>query len=173
MASQSGSRPHPAVVLAVLERDGYQCRGCGKKGHPGLGSDDLQVHHKTPRRNGGTHEPDNLETLCGTCHKETDKAYWLQELRAGSARAKARRQQLSFTEADALALGDQWLNPAAAAEYLGVSEIRVRQMLREGKLPGKKMGRDWFIIGRDLAHVVVRYVGWQKDRPRKKDSPSA
>lgn len=49
----------------VLERDNYRCVRCGSENR-------LHVHH----RNGwnpddiSTHEPDNLETLCASCHRK-------------------------------------------------------------------------------------------------------
>ncbi len=51
----------------VLKRDNYTCQCCGK--HPteknGL---KLHVHHKESRKTGGN-APNNLITLCETCHK--------------------------------------------------------------------------------------------------------
>lgn len=48
----------------VLWRDGHQCRHCrGKSGDP-----ILNVHHLESRRTGGD-APNNLVTLCETCHK--------------------------------------------------------------------------------------------------------
>ncbi|MCP4574657.1 MAG: HNH endonuclease, partial [bacterium] len=29
----------------------------------------LEVHHRTPRAKGGTHDPANLVTLCASCHR--------------------------------------------------------------------------------------------------------
>ena len=48
--------------LLVLERDNYQCQRCGD-------TRDLHIHHRLPRGRGGTHDPENLVTLCGwRCH---------------------------------------------------------------------------------------------------------
>lgn len=54
----------PAVRRAVMNRDGYRCRmpGCGKTHF-------LEVHHLVPRSRGGGNEPDNLVTLCSSCHR--------------------------------------------------------------------------------------------------------
>ncbi len=48
---------------AVLERDGWKCRGCDARSH-------LEVDHINPVR---THpraafDPENLQTLCRACH---------------------------------------------------------------------------------------------------------
>jgi RNA-directed DNA polymerase len=48
----------------VLERDGYQCVQCSS-------TEDLHVHHRVAQHQGGTIDPENLETLCGTCHRKT------------------------------------------------------------------------------------------------------
>lgn len=52
------------IRLAVLARDDYRCTQCGSK-------DNLHVHHSQARRQGGTHQLDNLQTLCAQCHAQT------------------------------------------------------------------------------------------------------
>jgi RNA-directed DNA polymerase len=52
------------IRLAVLARDEYRCTQCGNK-------DNLHVHHSQARRQGGTHQMDNLQTLCVQCHTQT------------------------------------------------------------------------------------------------------
>ncbi len=50
----------------VLSRDNYTCQHCkGKSKDP-----KLQCHHIIFRSNGGTDTPDNLITLCSTCHQK-------------------------------------------------------------------------------------------------------
>lgn len=54
------------VKAYVLFRDGYTCQKCsGKKK-----DEKLHVHHIVFRSIGGTDSPDNLITLCETCHNE-------------------------------------------------------------------------------------------------------
>lgn len=45
----------------ILERDNHTCQRCSSV-------EQLEVHHKTPRIEGGTDEFDNLITLCYGCH---------------------------------------------------------------------------------------------------------
>ena len=45
----------------ALQRDNRRCQVCGKE-YSG------QVHHVTPRSQGGTDDLSNLMTLCGKCH---------------------------------------------------------------------------------------------------------
>lgn len=50
-----------------------------------------------------------------------------------------------------------------AASRLQVSRYRIWQFIKAGRLPAEKLGRDYLIDERDLAHVAVRKTG----RPRK------
>ena len=45
----------------VLERDGYRCRSCGRRGL-------LQVDHILPLHRGGGDAAANLQLLCVRCH---------------------------------------------------------------------------------------------------------
>ena len=52
------------VKQYVLSRDGYKCQSGQKTSHSRI----LHVHHKQFRSQGGSDAPDNLVTLCETCH---------------------------------------------------------------------------------------------------------
>jgi hypothetical protein len=54
----------PRIRREVMARDLHRCRapGCDRTRF-------LEVHHVVPRRRGGGHEPENLITLCGACHR--------------------------------------------------------------------------------------------------------
>jgi excisionase family DNA binding protein len=45
------------------------------------------------------------------------------------------------------------------AARLGVTKRRVQAMIRAGRLPAEKMGRDWFVREQDLALVADRKPG--------------
>ena len=49
--------------------------------------------------------------------------------------------------------------PTQAAERLGVTQARVRQVVRAGRLPAEKVGRDLFISESDLKLVENRKPG--------------
>jgi excisionase family DNA binding protein len=55
------------------------------------------------------------------------------------------------------------LTTQEAAERLGVTSIRVRQLISGGRLPAEKFGRDYMIKEEDLKLVKDRRPG----RPRK------
>jgi hypothetical protein len=55
---------------------------------------------------------------------------------------------------------------AKAAELLGVTPGRIRHFLNDGRLPGQKSGRDWFILVGDL-EKLERHQGWPKGKARK------
>jgi len=46
-----------------------------------------------------------------------------------------------------------------AARRLGVTAIRVRQLIAAGRLPAVKIGRDWLIKAADLRRVAHRPPG--------------
>jgi ATP-dependent DNA helicase RecQ len=51
----------PEQRRAILERDGFKCRECGA-------TENLEVHHIFPKQFKVDHSPQNLITLCRTCH---------------------------------------------------------------------------------------------------------
>jgi len=54
----------PRVRRKVLARDKHRCRapGCGRTRF-------LEVHHLVARQQGGSNRPENLVTLCASCHR--------------------------------------------------------------------------------------------------------
>jgi len=54
----------PRMRREVLARDQHSCTapGCGRTRF-------LEVHHIVSRQCGGTNQPQNLKTLCGSCHR--------------------------------------------------------------------------------------------------------
>lgn len=52
------------VRLIVYVRDNFRCRKCGE-----METAKLTVHHVIFRSQGGDHSPENLVTLCWSCHK--------------------------------------------------------------------------------------------------------
>lgn len=69
----------PMVSKAVLIRDGYSCRVCGRSDFTNFSTADqynkvhlaVQVHHIVPKKNGGKDTFRNLITLCEDCHRKT------------------------------------------------------------------------------------------------------
>ena len=51
-----------------------------------------------------------------------------------------------------------------ASELLGISNVRVFQMIQEGTLPAQKIGRDWFITQSDVEAAKSRPG---RGRPKK------
>lgn len=61
----------PRIKAQVLVRDQFTCQRCGlSKAQHNAG---LEIHHKIKRMDGGTHDLDNLITLCVNCHRDEDR----------------------------------------------------------------------------------------------------
>ena len=73
----------------VLKRDNYQCQMCGKfEGR-------LEIHHKIPFMISKDNSPDNLITLCATCHRFVENQYFKkikQKLNIGLTMAEELKQ---------------------------------------------------------------------------------
>lgn len=85
--------PSDEVRQVVLERDGYQCAGCGRS----IIGIWYSLQHRDARGMGGTSDPaanwpENLVTMCGSatspgCHRKAedrdttmhDRGFWLEE----------------------------------------------------------------------------------------------
>ena len=86
-------RIHPMLRGAVLHRDGWTCRYCGREA--------TEVDHVEPRARGGATSPRNLVAACRPCNKtkgirtpsEWRRAEALSRLLANAARARERRRQ--------------------------------------------------------------------------------
>lgn len=61
----------PKVRMQVLNRDSRRCKICGRRPDDCVDLE-LHVHHIRPSGKGGLSEPENLITLCDTCHTGLD-----------------------------------------------------------------------------------------------------
>ena len=62
------ARQWARVRRAVLDRDAWRCRSCGRAGR-------MEVDHVVPLRCGGDpFDPANLQSLCRRCHIEKTRA---------------------------------------------------------------------------------------------------
>lgn len=66
------SDPSPSVRRLVIDRDGLECRYCGRPVVETMDQrpDMLTLDHLTPRSRGGTNSADNLVVACRTCNGE-------------------------------------------------------------------------------------------------------
>lgn len=58
--------------LRIFQRDQYTCRSCGCV--VGIKKGDAHCDHVVSKRDGGTNDDSNLQTLCVTCHSEKTRA---------------------------------------------------------------------------------------------------
>lgn len=63
---EGGMKGFENVKAYIRWRDGHTCQACKGKS----GDRRLEVHHIIPREKHGADRPDNLVTLCHTCHRE-------------------------------------------------------------------------------------------------------
>ena len=71
---RDGFRVPRTLTATIVERDDNQCQKCGAEKK-------LGIHHVVSLREGGTNDPDNLVTLCRSCHmtlhhKQGDMPKW-------------------------------------------------------------------------------------------------
>ena len=59
---------------------------------------------------------------------------------------------------------EKFMTTVEVAEELGIGAQRVRDLIKAGRLPAQKFGRDWVIREADLGLIEHRKPG----RPRKK-----
>ncbi len=59
---------------------------------------------------------------------------------------------------------DEILDTKKAAARLGISERRVRELIKDGKILATRVGRDWAILSKSLRDVTVY---GKPGRPRK------
>jgi excisionase family DNA binding protein len=64
------------------------------------------------------------------------------------------------------------LSTKEASERLGVSVLRVQQLIWDGRLPAQKIGRDYVIDENDLKLVADRKTGRPKKVGKKENSKS-
>lgn len=83
-----GSGWTEAVRQEVRRRDNFTCQVCGKS--TAEYGRKLDVHHIVTCRNGGSHSPDNLLTVCQTCHAKLDRLGKHKRAALGSKLAEIR-----------------------------------------------------------------------------------
>jgi 5-methylcytosine-specific restriction endonuclease McrA len=104
----------------VHQRDGGRCRvpGCRHAVY-------VDVHHIAPKAEGGSHDPENLVTLCSAHHRALHRGELVAEGRASSA--------LTFRHADGSSYGAPHVSPAAAVARATAFRALVSLGFREGE----------------------------------------
>lgn len=132
--------------LYILNRDRWTCQDCGYVSSRKPFAEDVLIHHIIPRREGGTHAPENLVTLCRSCHSCRHST--LRRERPLLYRPRGRRNQpipgLKQPPPPPL------LTPEEVARALRVNVSTVRYWLR-----GVRVGQRWRIRRRDLERYIA------------------
>jgi len=58
---------------------------------------------------------------------------------------------------------EKWLTTKEAAEKVGLTYVRINQLIKSGELPAEKRGRDYFVREADVDRL--------KDRPERRGRP--
>jgi DEAD/DEAH box helicase domain-containing protein len=114
----------------VLERDGFRCRTCGASGDETL----LHVHHIRPFREYGyvpgenehyktANHPDNLVTLCASCHRRAEAGQQTRSALAGLGYALGNLAPLFLMcDPDDISVSAESISPVTRAPTLVVYE---------------------------------------------------
>jgi excisionase family DNA binding protein len=71
--------------------------------------------------------------------------------------SRPRKSAGCVTEINAGSVADMEINTEKAAELLRLTDARIRQLLRDGSLPGRKVGRRWVVMrSAVIAYRVLR-----------------
>jgi len=117
------------IRKTILERDHFQCQLCSVSGT----EQTLHVHHIIPFRNfvnpNDANQPENLTTLCHTCHDRVEAAVKMRSGLTGFASA-FRQISALFLECDANDLNV--ISDPACAEYDGKATIYLYETIPGG-----------------------------------------
>ncbi len=63
----------------------------------------------------------------------------------------------------------EWITVPEAAQLTGYSPVTLRQFAREGRINGRKRGRDWFLDRKSVLTYVeeMKRLGTAKHDPRR------
>jgi len=116
----------PAVRRSVLRRDQHRCQVPGCR-HATF----VDVHHIQPREDGGTHELENLLTLCGAHHRACHRGALSVEGTAPAALRFRHADGTTYGGALSPAPADVQLRAFRALRALGFGEREARLALRQ------------------------------------------
>lgn len=127
MSSESDDLDWTRQRTQALRRDNKECQDCGADVgfRSRRGVKEAQVHHLTPRSEQGTHELDNLITLCRECHEDRHASIPKEERKQRES-TRRRRALLTDRERELLASDDE-----DEREYRYQAASRIRNKIEE------------------------------------------
>ena len=66
---------------------------------------------------------------------------------------------------------NEYMTTSEVSETLGYTVQHTRYLVREGRLQGTKMGRDWLIVRESVAEYVVHRSAQLPEAPPKRGRP--
>jgi hypothetical protein len=95
----------------VLERDDYECQECGAT------DTILQVHHLTPISEGGSHNLNNLQAICRSCHADEHP----KKVTISTALEENRRLRMKYSSSSGTRVRE--LDPYALEMHEGIQYL--------------------------------------------------
>jgi len=165
----------PSIRTFVLAAANHSCQECGVSGDEAA----LQIHHITPKAEGGTNHPENLTVYCEECHRQhhEDRGDWGPSddgIRAAEKKL-ARRIETEGADIDPVPADHriiaavERIGPATTGEIadeVGVSSEYVRRRLYalgSVEIVAKSQDRNWALSG----EVENPVTGKLPDNPQR------
>lgn len=134
----------------IRKRDDYTCQEC-KATFPKQ-SRYLHVHHIDGDKT--NNDPQNLVTMCAKCHPRGKRKENFNHLKDPHWRTKWLISQKGETFGiDA----DMYLTTVEAGQRIGVLPTTIADMIKSGRIPGKKMGWYWYVERASFETFVLTY----------------
>lgn len=113
----------------VYSRDDYKCQNCGVEGGK-LSTAELHAHHIVPVSKGGSHNQNNLVTICDQCHKSIHNESKMARSEASSQQKRSPENYEGLDKA-AIKIGNIIDEINETTDYRGSQRQRLHEYLEK------------------------------------------
>lgn len=138
------------IARIIRKRDNYTCQMCYKQFEKQ--SKILHVHHIDGDKTNNS--PDNLVAVCVACHPRGKRKEHYERIGDPHYRTKwlvTRKGEVLGLEADT------YMTTPEVAKHFGVTTGHVIDMVKEGRLSGKKIGGFWYVERVSFEQAALTY----------------